>query len=115
MSDKIYGKITQGVGGLYSVRITDTDLPERNIIGNTVSCRARGAFRHNNLSPLVGDNVILSSTRSDKNDASEEYVIDEICERKNALIRPPIANLDYLFITFAANIKSQTTSIYNTI
>ena len=103
MSDKIYGKITQGVGGLYSVRITDTDLPERNIIGNTVSCRARGAFRHNNLSPLVGDNVILSSTRSDKNDASEEYVIDEICERKNALIRPPIANLDYLFITFAAS------------
>lgn len=93
MSDKIYGKIIQGVGGLYSVRISN---------GNTVSCRARGSFRHNNLSPLAGDNVVLSSVRSDKNDNAEEYVIEEICERKNLLIRPPLANLDYLFITLAA-------------
>lgn len=93
MSDKIYGKIIQGVGGLYSVRISN---------GNTVSCRARGSFRHNNLSPLAGDNVVLSSVRSDKNDNAEEYVIEEICERKNSLIRPPLANLDYLFITLAA-------------
>ena len=31
-----------------------------------------------------------------------EFVIDELCERKNALIRPPLANLDYMFITMAA-------------
>ena len=102
MSDKIYGKIMQGVGGLYSVRITDFDTTDSDIIENTVSCRARGAFRHNNLSPLAGDNVILSYTRNDTKNSTDEYVIEEICERKNSLIRPPLANLDYLFITLAA-------------
>ena len=104
MSDKIYGKIMQGVGGLYSVRITtcDIDINDTNIIGSTVSCRARGSFRHNNLSPLAGDNVILSYTRANGKDNNEEYVIEEICNRKSALIRPPLANLDYLFITLAA-------------
>ena len=104
MSDKIYGKIMQGVGGLYSVRITacDIDINDTNIIGSTVSCRARGAFRHNNLSPLAGDNVILSYTRANGKDNNEEYVIEEIFDRKSALIRPPLANLDYLFITLAA-------------
>lgn len=102
MSDKIYGKIMQGVGGLYSVRITACDTDDENIIGSTVSCRARGSFRHNNLSPLAGDNVILSYTRLDKKDSAEEYVIEEIYERRSALIRPPLANLDYLFITLAA-------------
>ena len=102
MSNKIYGKIMQGVGGLYSVRITDCDVADANIIGNTVPCRARGAFRHNNLSPLAGDNVIISYTRNDGKENAEEYVIEEICERKNSLIRPPLANLDYLFITLAA-------------
>jgi ribosome biogenesis GTPase len=102
MSDKIYGKIMQGVGGLYTVRITDCDFDDTSIIGSTVSCRARGAFRHNNLSPLAGDNVILSYTRNDGKESSEEYVIEEICERKNSLIRPPLANLDYIFITLAA-------------
>ena len=103
MSDKIYGKIMQGVGGLYSVRIIDYSNNENNdLYGQIVSCRARGSFRHNNLAPLSGDNVILSATRSEKSKDNEEYVIDEICERKNALIRPPLANLDYLFITLAA-------------
>ena len=102
MSDKIYGKIMQGVGGLYSVRITEAES-DSAIVGYTVSCRARGSFRHNNLSPLAGDNVILSRTRSDGDANVEEYVIEDILDRKNALIRPPISNLDYLFIVFADN------------
>ena len=112
MSNKIYGKILQGVGGLYSVRITDGDLTDKNLIGHTVSCRARGSFRHNDLSPLAGDNVVLSSTRDEKTDNVDEYVIDEICERKNALIRPPLANLDYLFVTLSA---SKPTPVLSTI
>ncbi len=104
MTEKIYGKIMQGVGGLYSVRLTNTDTPA------TVACRARGSFRHNHISPLCGDDVILlPATEQDKNlqsknkdSAAAEFVIDGICERKNALIRPPLANLDYLFITMSA-------------
>ncbi|MBR5817652.1 MAG: ribosome small subunit-dependent GTPase A, partial [Clostridia bacterium] len=39
-----------------------------------------------------------------KSSSSEtaEFVIDEIYQRSNSLIRPPMANLDYLFIVFAA-------------
>ena len=102
MSEKLSGKITQGVGGLYSVRIL---TGEPSLLGKTLTCRARGALKHNNISLLVGDNVTLSPIRSnepDKNIFDCEYVVDTICERKNALIRPPIANLDYIFITLSA-------------
>lgn len=104
MESKMHGKIIQGVGGLYSVRILDAQENEE-ALGSTVACRARGSFRHNNISPLPGDNVLISPTteQSDKKSKeSADFVIDEICERANALIRPPMANLDYLFITMAA-------------
>lgn len=105
MGNKVYGKIMQGVGGLYSVRILDA--PESELIGAVTLCRARGSFRHNNLSPLPGDNVVLIPTTqiadaSEKKSENTDFVIDDIVERKNALIRPPMANLDYLFITMAA-------------
>ena len=35
--------------------------------------------------------------RKQKTDVRVDYVIDEICERRSLLIRPPAANLDYLF------------------
>ncbi len=79
--------ITKGVGGLYTVRRPD---------GSTVACRARGSFRHDGITPLVGDRVTLGE------DGEQGFVIDEICERKNALIRPPMANLDCIFVTMAA-------------
>ena len=87
------GKILKGVGGLYTVRLTESsDLP----LGSEVSCRARGSFRHEGITPLPGDSVTLC--RSEEGD----YVIDAIAERRNLLIRPPMANLDYLFVTMAA-------------
>ena len=79
------GRIIKCVGGLYTVRTNDEDI----------QCRARGAFRHSNISPLVGDIV-----RVDTEDNSA--VISEIFPRKNSLIRPPLANLDYVFVTFAS-------------
>lgn len=103
MEKYLKGKILQGVGGLYTVRILDTDSP---LFGETVSCRARGSFRHNNLTPLSGDNVIVApadeaADRKDKTQG-EQFVIDEITDRKNSLIRPPLANLDYMFVTMSA-------------
>lgn len=100
----MHGKIIQGVGGLYSVRVISAPCGEAEL-GSVVNCRARGSFRHNNISPLPGDNVIISPTTEQKDKKSKEnadFVIDEICERNNSLIRPPMANLDYLFITMAA-------------
>lgn len=86
MAEKLCGRIIKSVGGLYTV---STDEGE-------IQCRARGVFRHSNISPLVGD--IVSITLDD----NKNMVISEIAERKNSLIRPPLANLDYVFVTFAA-------------
>ncbi len=85
------GKITQCVGGLYTVRVADGESFRE------IFCRARGAFRHNNCSPLVGDLVELDTSAGEDN-----AVIAEIIDRKNALIRPPMANLDCIFVVMAA-------------
>ena len=98
MDKKVKGKIINGVGGLYTVRLLDSEaLPA----GSRVKCRARGSFRHERLTPLPGDNVTLVCSEGDGKDAYS-FVIDSIDNRRNALIRPPMANLDYLFITMAS-------------
>lgn len=76
------GKIVKGIGGFYYV---DAD----SVI---YECRARGSFRNKNQKPLVGDNVRISLNENAEN------TIDVIEERKNELVRPPLANLDMLFI-----------------
>ncbi len=53
-----------------------------------VKCTARGIFRLDGISPSAGDNV-----RIELEDNSEP-IIAEIYERKNYLVRPPLANLD---------------------
>lgn len=84
--DKKQGKIIKGVGGKYFVKCGD----------ETVAARARGVFRHEQISPEVGDNVTL------RIESEGDAYIEDILERKNLLIRPPMANLDYMFITAAA-------------
>lgn len=84
--DKKTGKIVKGVGGKYTVKCGD----------ELISARARGVFRHEQISPEVGDNVTV---RIEEN--GDAY-IEDILQRKNLLIRPPMANLDYMFITAAA-------------
>ncbi len=97
MEYKTTGKIIKGVGGLYEIKIAEKD---RSIFdSNIVTCRARGVFRHNNITPLVGDNVELLCTEGTR--AATDVSIHKILERKNSLIRPPLANLDYLFILAA--------------
>lgn len=85
------GRIIEGVGGLYTVRCEEGDEVK------LVSCRAKGVFRHERITPLVGDNVSIDVSAGEEN-----AVIDEILERKNSLIRPPMANLDCVFVSMAA-------------
>ena len=91
MEQIVKGRIMQSVGGLYTVRICDGEEIRE------IACRARGVFRHSNISPLVGDIVSVDMT-----DGEANAVIDEICERRNQLIRPPLANLDVIFVTMAS-------------
>ena len=103
MEKTVKGKIIKGVGGLYTVRVIDTS---DELCGTTLSCRAKGAFRHSGITPLAGDDVTLLF------EDSSNVVISEIGERKNSLIRPPLANLDYIFVTMAA---AQPTPILTTV
>ena len=100
MEKALKGKIIKGVGGLYTVRLCLEDGSIENI-----SCRARGVFRHQRVELLAGDNVTVIPDEHSSSDSKDggAYVIDEIETRKNSLIRPPMANLDYLFVTMAAS------------
>ena len=82
------GMIIKGVGGLYTV-LADN--------GERVLCRARGVFRHDGVTPLVGDRVTLSG------EADGGFAIDAIEQRKNILIRPAMANLTHLFVVIPAS------------
>ncbi len=83
------GKIIKGVGGLYSVQVKDLGV---------VECSAKGIFRHDGLTPLTGDDVEIELL--DEKDM--EGHITRICPRKNALIRPAVANIDQALVIFAA-------------
>ncbi len=76
------GIIVRLLGGFYYV---DTG-------GSIIECKARGIFRKKGLSPVVGDNVVISIEK-------EGYAaISEILPRKNSIVRPAVANIDKLFI-----------------
>ena len=79
------GRIIKTLSGFYYVA-TDNALFE---------CKARGSFRKSGVSPLVGDIVEFETTENEKG------IIDEIMPRKNCLVRPPVANIDKLFIMSA--------------
>ena len=59
----------------------------------TYICKARGKFRKERITPLVGDNCVF--------DDKKKYII-EIQERKTELVRPPVANIDQAFIITSA-------------
>jgi hypothetical protein len=61
MEYKTTGKIIQGVGGLYTIALLHNDTP---LDGQTVLCRAKGAFRHEGLTPLPGDDVMVGYDES---------------------------------------------------
>lgn len=74
--------IIKSTAGFYYVRTAD---------GNVVECRARGVFRKQKFSPLVGDRVDIEVQ-------GDSGTVVNIYERSNALIRPPVANIDKLVI-----------------
>lgn len=80
------GRIMKALSGFYYVKSGE----------KIYQCRGRGVFRKRNITPLVGDLVTFQIEGED-----EGYIL-EIKDRKNALIRPPIANIDQAFVTFSA-------------
>lgn len=85
------GKIIKNISNLYSVLVGD----------KVYDCKPRGKFRNLNITPLVGDEVII--------DEKNNYILD-ILPRKNELNRPYIANVDIALIL--SSLKTPELSLY---
>ncbi len=91
MKEEINALVLRSSGGLFEVLPDDPTRP-------VIATRARGSLRREDGRVLVGDRVVLLRTAEN---GREETVIDAILPRKNALIRPPLANLDCLYAVMA--------------
>ncbi|OIK15234.1 ribosome small subunit-dependent GTPase A [Bacillus sp. MUM 13] len=80
------GKIIKALSGFYYVLDG----------GNVIQCRGRGVFRLNKVTPLVGDSVVYQAENP-----TDGYIL-EVKDRKNELVRPPIANIDQAILVFSA-------------
>ena len=76
------GLIIKNISDLYRVKSED----------GYYDCKAKGLFRKKNITPTVGDKVIFDK---------DKKIITDILERKNILVRPPIANIDQAIIVMS--------------
>lgn len=79
---QLNGIILKGIGGFYYVETAE----------GVFECKAKGRFRREKISPIAGDKVSITVNNNAEN------TIDEIDERKNFLLRPPVANIDNLLL-----------------
>lgn len=84
------GIIIRALSGFY-----DVDTGER-----VVRCRARGKFRREHITPLVGDRVRFRMSGGDG-------YVEELLPRKNRFVRPAVANVDAL-VMLAAQVNPVT-------
>ncbi len=87
------GKVVKGLGGLFETRVIEADGSV-----SRYACRAKGILHRGDAKVLVGDEVVLSMDDA----LPDDIVLSEISERRNALIRPPMANLDILCMVVAS-------------
>jgi ribosome biogenesis GTPase len=91
----IKGLIVKGIGGFYYVK-TDEQVYQ---------CRARGIFRDQGVTPMIGD--IVDIEVQDDGDA----VVDRIYPRKNEFLRPPVSNIDMMVVVAAAARPKPNTAV----
>ena len=92
MTNVKQGIILCGIGGFYYVETADA----------VYTCRARGAFRRQGVTPVAGDRVEIEVQ------PSGEGVLVQVLPRRNSLLRPPVANLDLLVLV--ASVCQPTTN-----
>ena len=81
------GVIIKGVGGLYYARDPEGDV---HVL------RAKGKFRKQRVTPMVGDRVRFTPGTGD-----EHGWVEEILPRDSELIRPPVANIRHIVLVIA--------------
>lgn len=82
------GRIQKALSGFYYV----------NTGSEVLTCRARGKFRREGISPLVGDRVEVREL------GNGEGFVEKILPRQNAFARPAVANIDQLVVIASAAI-----------
>lgn len=87
------GIIIKQISNDYTVKLENEEL---------VVCKARGKFRKLNITPLVGDRVVI--------DYDNKYIL-EILKRTNELIRPSIANIDQAVIITSVHIPNFSSNL----
>ncbi len=90
------GIIIKGIAGFYYVKIDE----------KVYECKARGKFRHDELSPLVGDHVEVDIQNG------KGYII-EIFPRSSELVRPAISNVTQAIIVSAVKNPDFNTDLLN--
>ena len=90
MEKRTTGRILRSLSGFYDVQTAD----------GIVTCRGRGSLRKNHQSPLTGDMVEITVEKG-------KGMVEKILPRKNAFVRPAVANVDAL-VVFAANVNPVT-------
>lgn len=76
------GRIVKQTGGFYYVDCED----------QIIECRARGVFRKDGITPLVGDIADVELTAGGKG------FVTALHPRKNSMVRPAVANIDLLLL-----------------
>ncbi len=82
------GRIIKGIAGFYYVHVEERGVYE---------CKAKGIFRKEHIKPLVGDDAVMDVIDEKEKTGN----IRKILPRKNALLRPAVANVDQALILFA--------------
>ena len=90
MEKRTTGRILRSLSGFYDVQTTD----------GIITCRGRGSLRKNHQSPLTGDLVEITVEKG-------KGMVEKILPRRNAFVRPAVANVDAL-VVFAANVNPIT-------
>lgn len=83
------GRIIKGIAGFYYISTGEKEIYE---------CKAKGIFRKEGQKPLVGDYVEMEILDEEHKTGN----VTAILPRKNALIRPAVANVDQALVIFAA-------------
>ena len=86
------GKIIKQISNDYTVKVDD----------KLYICKPRGKFRNLNITPLVGDNVVI--------DEENNYML-EILERINELDRPSVSNIDQVVIVTSVKIPDFSSNL----
>lgn len=91
-----YGQIQLALAGFYDVLTAE---------GTLFRTRARGNFRKKDLKPLVGDWVTFSAQTS-----KEGYIL-AIDQRRNSIVRPPVANVDQVIVVTAVKMPDWSSNL----